>query len=623
MIILKNLTLYRQEKLLFENANVQIQSGWKVGIIGKNGVGKSSLFALLKGELSEETGQIIKAPHFKMRCVEQEIHNPNENALQFVLKGDDELFQCLQAQKNANNADEIANIHENLMQLNAYSAQARALQILSGLGFGSDVEHKNLKDFSGGWQMRLNLARALFAPSDLLLLDEPTNHLDFAAIVWLENYLIQHAGTILMVAHDKNFLNKVCNHILSFENKHLHLQNGNYATYEKTLLMRLQTQASSEKKQAAKRAHLEDFIRRFRAKATKAKQAQSRIKMLEKLKEVERIHQELPFSFDFDPPSPCAHTLFQLENLHFAYAHHAIFNHVNLSIEYGERIGLLGKNGAGKSTFMQLLMGKLHATKGKIHRAKNTKIGYFAQHVLENLHPEKNAVEHFPQFSMQEARNFLARFAISGELALNKIHTFSGGEKVRLALALIAFEKPHILLLDEPTNHLDITMREALTLALQRFEGTIVLVSHDAYLLENVCDSFYLIERNITPFDGTLEDYAQFLSDNHKSNKPQNKNHYANIKKARAQFLEEKRAFTKTLNHIDLQLKNHQARLNFLHNEFLKPDFYQNEHAQNWQKEAHFLQNEIEHLENQWLTISENLENFEKEKNPRSTSKNF
>ncbi len=617
MITLKNLSLSREEKLLFENANLTFQRGWKVGVIGKNGAGKSSLFSLFQGELHPEEGEIILPPDLTLSFVHQEILSPNENALNFVLQGDKKLWGVLEKEKKAHTDLEIAQIHEAMEHLNAYSAKARALQILSGLGFPPEVEHQQISAFSGGWQMRLNLARALFAPADLLLLDEPTNHLDLNAILWLENWLQKNVSTLFIIAHDKHFLNATVNHILSFENKHLHLQHGNYSTYEKTLLARIQTQNALSRKTAQKRAHLEDFIRRFRYKATKAKQAQSRLKMLEKLKVVESLHAELPFSFQFPNTPLPAHHLLKMENIAFHYFDHCVFEKVNLSLESESRIGLLGKNGAGKSTLMKLLAGVLTPSEGTMQTTKNLKIGYFAQQALENLKAEKSALEHLtflaPHKTPQELRDFLGNFAFSGELALTPVESLSGGEKARLALSLIAFQKPHLLLMDEPTNHLDITMREALTLALQNFNGALVLVSHDRSLLESVCDEFWLVERTIKYWEGDLNDYAQFLSEKPatpKNVKEENKTKRENEKKQRADFLNQKRALQKELNRVDALLTQKNARLDFLNESFLSPDFYQNEQAPLLQKEAQTLQTEIEDLENQWLHLSARLEEF-------------
>lgn len=643
MIIFKNATLFRRQKLLFENANLQIQNGWRLGVIGKNGVGKTSLFALLLGELSTEAGDVKLPQHIKISHIAQEIHNPKANALDFVLSADSEIIALqnqLQIADANNDGAAIAHLHEALHFKNAYSAKARALQILSGLGFEADVETKTIAEFSGGWQMRLNLARALFAPADLLLLDEPTNHLDLDAVLWLASWLKKSSATLFVISHDRDFLDETTDHILSFENNHLHLQHGNYSRYEETLANRQATQTALYKKQQLKIAHLEDFVRRFRYKATKASQAQSRLKMLEKLKIVAAVQAESPFSFEFENAALPAQTLMTLENVTAKYVEKSVFENLNCTIDAGARIGLLGKNGAGKSTLIKIIAGVLKPFHGTILRAKNLKIGYFAQHSVDALNAADSAFDHLQKLAPNSPplplREFLGRFHFSNDKVFAPINEFSGGEKARLALALIVFQKPHLLLLDEPTNHLDMAMRQALTLALQSFEGAMILVSHDRHLLKNNCDEFWLVNNGISEFSGDLEDYANLLLK--KESAPNTTPKTAKInkrqaqKEERAQFLAQKRLLKKNLDFAESQLELLNQRQKNLDALFLSTEFLSKTPKQkaDLQKESAELLKDLETAENLYLEALEAFENFQNafensknSKNPRSTENFF
>ena len=630
MIIFKNATLFRSQKLLFENANLQIQDGWKIGVIGKNGVGKTSLFALFLGELATESGDVELPTNLKISHIAQEIPDVSQNALDFVLSADSEMIDLqkqLAIAESENDGTTIAHLHEALHFKNAYSAKARALQILNGLGFEAEVENKTIAEFSGGWQMRLNLARALFAPADLLLLDEPTNHLDLDAVVWLEMWLKKSAATLFIISHDRDFLDATTDHILSFENQRLHLQHGNYSRYEETLANRQAAQSALYKKQQQKIIHLEEFVRRFRYKATKARQAQSRLKMLEKLKVVAAVQAESPFSFEFENAAIPAQTLMTLENITAKYGEKSVFENLNFTIYAGARIGLLGKNGAGKSTLIKTIAGVLKPFSGEIQRAKNLQIGYFAQHSVDALNATDSAFDHLqklaPNLPPLAIREFLGRFHFSGDKVFAPIAEFSGGEKARLALALIVFQKPHLLLLDEPTNHLDMAMREALTLALQSFEGAMILVSHDRHLLKNNCDEFCLVKDGISEFSGDLEDYANLLL---KKESAENKTPKISKRQAqkeeRAQFLAQKRLLKKNLDSAESQLELLNERQKSLEALFASAEFLSKSAEEKiaLQKESAELAKNLESAETLYLEALEAFENFE---NPRSTENFF
>ena len=518
MIEIKNLTLQRGLKVLLDQAALSLAPGRRVGLIGKNGSGKSSLFALLKGEITADKGDVSIPKHWKTAAVAQETPALDISALDYVLQGDGELqlFQtALHEAEAKNDGMKQAEYHAKLEEIDAYSAPARAAKLLSGLGFSQEEHGRPVKSFSGGWRMRLNLAQALMCRADLLLLDEPTNHLDLETVLWLENHLSGLPCTQIIISHDRDFLNATTTQTVELSDQKLTLYGGNYDFYQAERARRLAQQQAAYLKQQAQIKHLQSFIDRFKAKATKAAQAQSRMKALDKLERIAPAHFDSGFSFEFDSPAHLPNPLLQLDKADLGYGGEPVLHGIDLSLESGARYGLLGVNGSGKSTFIKTLAGELNVLSGRIVRSDKLNIGYFAQHQLDTLRPDQSPLWHIqklsPDVREQEIRNFLGSFNFIGDAALQKTEPFSGGEKARLALAMIVWQKPNLLLLDEPTNHLDLDMRHALTLALQSFQGALIVVSHDRSLLEATTDSFLLIEQGrLKTFDGDLEDYRRY-----------------------------------------------------------------------------------------------------------------
>ena len=518
MIELKNLTLQRGSKLLLDKANLTVSPQRRVGLVGRNGTGKSSLFALIKGEIAQDGGDVLLPAHWKLASVAQETPALDISALDYVLQGDGELqlFQtALHEAEVKNDGMKQAEYHAKLEEIDAYSAPARAAKLLSGLGFSQEEHGRPVKSFSGGWRMRLNLAQALMCRADLLLLDEPTNHLDLETVLWLENHLSGLPCTQIIISHDRDFLNATTTQTVELSDQKLTLYGGNYDFYQAERARRLAQQQAAYLKQQAQIKHLQSFIDRFKAKATKAVQAQSRMKALDKLERIAPAHFDSGFSFEFDSPAHLPNPLLQLDKADLGYGGEPVLHGIDLSLESGARYGLLGVNGSGKSTFIKTLAGELNVLSGRIVRSDKLNIGYFAQHQLDTLRPDQSPLWHIqklsPDVREQEIRNFLGSFNFVGDAALQKTEPFSGGEKARLALAMIVWQKPNLLLLDEPTNHLDLDMRHALTLALQSFQGALIVVSHDRSLLEATIDSFLLIEQGrLKTFDGDLEDYRRY-----------------------------------------------------------------------------------------------------------------
>ncbi len=518
MIELKNLTLQRGSKLLLDKANLTVSPQRRVGLVGRNGTGKSSLFALIKGEIAQDGGDVLLPAHWKLASVAQETPALDISALDYVLQGDGELqlFQtALHEAEAKNDGMKQAEYHAKLEEIDAYSAPARAAKLLSGLGFSQEEHGRPVKSFSGGWRMRLNLAQALMCRADLLLLDEPTNHLDLETVLWLENHLSGLPCTQIIISHDRDFLNATTTQTVELSDQKLTLYGGNYDFYQAERARRLAQQQAAYLKQQAQIKHLQSFIDRFKAKATKAVQAQSRMKALDKLERIAPAHFDSGFSFEFDSPAHLPNPLLQLDKADLGYGGEPVLRGIDLSLESGARYGLLGVNGSGKSTFIKTLAGELNVLSGRIVRSDKLNIGYFAQHQLDTLRPDQSPLWHIqklsPDVREQEIRNFLGSFNFIGDAALQKTEPFSGGEKARLALAMIVWQKPNLLLLDEPTNHLDLDMRHALTLALQSFQGALIVVSHDRSLLEATTDSFLLIEQGrLKTFDGDLEDYRRY-----------------------------------------------------------------------------------------------------------------
>jgi ATP-binding cassette subfamily F protein 3 len=520
MITLRKLRLRRGAKLLLEGADLGISPGEHVGIVGPNGCGKSSFFALFTGDLHPDGGDLEVPPSWVVAHVAQESLATDQPAIEYVIDGDAELRAVeaeLAAADAANEGERLAHLHDRYGVIDGYAARARAAALLAGLGFGPAEIDNPVRDFSGGWRMRLNLARALMCRSDLLLLDEPTNHLDLDAVVWLEGWLASYRGTLLLVSHDREFLDATVGAILSFEHQRLFLGPGNYSAYEDQRAERLAREQALRTRQQREVERLERFVTRFRAKATKARQAQSRIKALERMERIAPAHVDSPFTFHFRdfPGSP--DPVLVLDDAGAGYDGPLVLDGLKLTISAGARIGLLGRNGAGKSTLIKLLAGRLAPRTGHRREGKNLRVGYFAQHQLEELRADESPLQHLsrvnPAVREQELRSYLGSFDFSGDMALAPVGRFSGGERARLALALVIWQRPNLLLLDEPTNHLDLDMREALTLALQEYEGAMVLVSHDRHLLRTATDSLMLVAGGrVQEFDGDLDDYRDWLS---------------------------------------------------------------------------------------------------------------
>ncbi|WP_454256509.1 ATP-binding cassette domain-containing protein [Pseudomonas sp. Marseille-Q8238] len=521
MIRLQNLTLQRGPQRLLESAELTLHAGHKAGLIGANGAGKSSLFALLRGELGPDAGDCHLPPDWRIAHMRQEIDTLDCLAVDYVLDGDVHLRQVqhdLAAAEAAHDGGAIARLHSELDSADGYTADARARKLLAGLGFTAEQMDRRVGDFSGGWRMRLNLAQALMCPSDLLLLDEPTNHLDLDAILWLEEWLKSYPGTLLLISHDRDFLDAVVDHVAHLDQQKLTLYRGGYSAFERTRAERLAQQQQAYEKQQAQRAHMEKYIARFKAQATKARQAQSRIKALERLEELAPAHVDSPFDFSFREADKISSPLLDLSDAQLGYGDKAVLQQVKLQLTPGARIGLLGPNGAGKSTLIKTLSGELTPLSGRLHCGENLAIGYFAQHQLDSLDAKASPLLHLqrlaPSEREQTLRDFLGGFDFRGPRCDEPVLNFSGGEKARLALALIAWQKPNLLLLDEPTNHLDLEMRLALTMALQEFAGAVLVVSHDRHLLKSTTDEFLLVaDGRIQPFDGDLDDYTRWLSD--------------------------------------------------------------------------------------------------------------
>ncbi len=517
MISLESVTVRRGTRMLFEQATLAFHDVQHVGITGANGTGKSSLFQLLLGGLAPDLGNVRVPVGLRIAHMAQEVHYSPRSAVEFVIDGDRELRRFereLAAAEGRGDDDGITRAHAGLDHLQAYNARHRALQLLHGLGFSQADCTRPVTAFSGGWRIRLNLAQTLMAPGDLLLLDEPNNHLDLDATTWLEAWLKRYPGTLLLISHDRDFLDGVVTHIVHIEQQRLTAYRGNYSAFELQRAEKVAQQQALYEKQQRRVGEIEAFVRRFRAKASKARQAQSRLKELERMQTVAAAHFDSPFNFRILEADKQSDPLLSLQDVDVGYGDQVALSNLRITLHPGSRIGLLGANGAGKSTFIKALTGELPARRGRRTAGAHLAPGYFAQQQLEALDLEASAALHLqrlsPLASEQQIRNFLGGFAFHGDQALAPIKPFSGGEKARLALAIVCWQQPNLLLLDEPTNHLDLDMRHALTLALQEFTGAIVLVSHDRHLLRNCVDQFYLIsDGQVAPFDGDLEDYHQ------------------------------------------------------------------------------------------------------------------
>jgi ATP-binding cassette subfamily F protein 3 len=524
MLDFEDVTLRRGPRALFSGASFRIFQGEKVGITGENGSGKSSLLSLVLGQLQPDAGHFGMPARLAVAHVAQDLEPSDQPAIEFVLDGDAAL-RALESRIAAAEAQgdgvRLANLYAQYGSAGGYDARARAAQLLHGLGFTSADESRAVREFSGGWRVRLNVARALMCPSDLLLLDEPTNHLDLDAILWLEGWLREYRGTLLLIAHDREFLDRVVDRIVNIEQGRIGLFRGNYSAFEEARAARLAQQSALFEKQQREIAHMESFVERFRAKASKARQAQSRIKALERMQRIAPAHVDSPFEFSFAEPPKLPRPLLAMEGVDVGYGGPPLLRGVELTVYPGDRIALLGRNGAGKSTLVKYLAGELQASAGTRDDARDLSIGYFAQHQLEQLDPAASALLNLSRRGQavgrrdteQGLRDYLASFGFRGDRVFEPVGPFSGGEKARLALALVAWARPNLLLLDEPTNHLDLEMRQALAMALQEYSGAVLMVSHDRHLLGTVSDRFLLVNGGrVEPFDGDLDDYARWLA---------------------------------------------------------------------------------------------------------------
>jgi ATP-binding cassette subfamily F protein 3 len=629
MIILKDVQLLRQQKILLNHTSLTVYPKQKIGIVGNNGSGKSTLLALLQHQVELDHGSLEIPKQWKTTSIAQSISNEDleQSAINYVINGDQayrELEKNIQEAQDNDKHLILAQLHEKMHDIDGYTIHARASALISGLGFKSDQVNNQVRSFSGGWQMRLNLARALLCPSDLLLLDEPTNHLDLDAVIWLESWLKQYHGTLWIVSHDRDFLDSVVNHIVHIEEQKLNLYQGNYSRFE-ILRAEKRAQISAERqKQIKERAHIQGFVDRFRAKASKAKQVQSRLKALDKMAQIENLNESQHFNIGFLKPEKMPMPLMVMRNVSAGYAQNIILDRIQINMTPGARIGLLGQNGTGKSTFMKLLAQKIAPLSGEYSPGPGLKIGYFAQHQLETLDKCQTPIAHMQQLNRdateQELRDYLGQFGFSGNQVFDKVEHFSGGEKSRLALALIIHEKPNLLLLDEPTNHLDIEMRQALTLALQSYDGAMVIVSHDRYLLNTTCNEFYLVSDGaITPFEGDLEQYHQWLLQNKltASSSPEAtglKHQRKSQKRVEAQKRQELAPYRKSLLKVEQRLNTQQQEKIQLELDLADESLYLEANAEKLQKtlsRLNLLNKKIEITEQEWLALETQIEEID------------
>ncbi len=628
MLKFTQLSLRRGPRELLQNVDLTIYHGQKVGITGSNGVGKSSLFALILGHLHADAGDIFLPNNLLVAHVAQETPALETTAIEYVLDGDIQLRQLeekiRQAEEN-NHGEELAHLYSEMEAIDGYSANSRAATLLSGLGFTTEQENSAVKQFSGGWRMRLNLAQALMCRSDILLLDEPTNHLDLDAVIWLETWLKNYKGTLLLISHDRDFLDNVADNIAHIENQRITLYSGNYSAFEVRRAEHLATQQSAYEKQQREVQHMHKFVERFRAKATKAKQAQSRIKALERMELIAPAHVDSPFNFSFRQAEKMPNPLVTLDDAAVGYTEQALLSKVKLIIHPGDRIGLLGHNGAGKSTLIKLLSGELKTLSGDFTTAKDLNIGYFAQHQLEQLDFEASPLLHLqridPKATESDLRKYLGGFAFNNDMAIEPVAPLSGGEKARLVLALVVYQKPNLLLLDEPTNHLDLEMRHALTIAMQEFEGAMIIVSHDRHLLRTVTDNLLLVAHGrVAEFDGSLEDYRQWLSQQNKkqstvSVEKINDADDSQNKKQIRQNSAEKRKLLKPLQNklkkLEKQMEELSSSKELIEGKLADNEIYNEKNKETLKsllEEQGTVDSSLQQVEMDWLDVSEQLE---------------
>jgi len=631
LITATDLSLDRGAKNLIKDSSFTIHPNHKVGLVGSNGCGKSSLFAALLGELSPDAGDLSMPSSWEIATVKQETPSLEQSAIDYVMDGDKEFRQLEQQLEKAREKDD-GNLEAILINkidtINGYSLPARAGELLHGLGFLQNQLANPVKDFSGGWRMRLNLAQALISRADLLLLDEPTNHLDLDAVIWLQRWLKRFTGTLVLISHDRDFLDTVIGQILHIEHQRAKLYSGNYTAFERQRREHLAQQDAQYQKQQKEAAHLTAFVDRFRAKASKAKQAQSRLKRLEKLPDLAPAHVDSQFTFSFEQPESLPYPLLSLTESQCGYnTETIILNEVGLTLVPGSRIGLLGRNGAGKSTLIKSLAGELSLLKGERYCAQELKIGYFSQHQLEQLHSGSSPVDHIirakPVLGEPQARSFLGKFGFSGDQALDAVNNMSGGEKARLVLALIVLEKPQLLLLDEPTNHLDLEMRQALVMALQDFGGAIILIAHDRFLLESCVDEFYLVANGqVSDFNGDIDDYQQWLNDDKKqainNSKSGNNNtdkglDKKQLRQQQADLRKKSAPLRKEADKLEKKIHQWQSELTQVDALLSDSDIYQAERKSELTTQLKLqasLKDKVEENEMLWLELAEQIENM-------------
>ena len=613
MIDITDITVRVGANVLLSQASAHISDRQKVGIVGINGCGKSTLFRVLQGEQEVEQGSVNFSSSSKIVTVEQDIKDTDLPILEFVLAQDKERVELLRQLEQASN-EEIDNIHERLKAIDSSTAEARASQILKGLGFKTEEYSRKVKEYSGGWRMRLALAAALFQPSDILLLDEPTNHLDMESSIWLENHLMKYKGTLLIISHDRTILNNLCANIIHFDNKKLILYSGNYDNFIRTRNQQKQVLERSYQKQEQKREKLQKFIDRFRYKASKAKQAQSRIKQLEKLEDVDLLKDTASLHISFPQVKELASPLINMEDVSVGYGEKTILSKLNLSIERDDKIALLGKNGNGKSTFAKLLSGRLKAKDGEMRLTPKLKVGYFAQHQAEELPLDITALEYMqslmPEQNETQIRSYLAKFGIEQEKSLRKIEVLSGGEKSRLLFAVMSLQEPELLILDEPTNHLGIESRESLIDALNEYNGAVILITHDLHLVEFVADDLWLVSRGrCQAYDGDIDDYkALILSEDkeEKSQRQKQENEKRERIKAQEAIKKQQKEQEKRLKQIEKELDNLCKKKELLENSF--QENLSKETIISTQKELKELLSAIEQKEQEWLEASDKME---------------
>ncbi|MDH5354589.1 MAG: ATP-binding cassette domain-containing protein [Gammaproteobacteria bacterium] len=626
MLKFTDLALRRGATLLFEEVTFTVHPGQKVGLTGANGSGKSSLFSLIRGSLSADQGDFSRPAQWEIAEVAQETQLTRQSAVDYVIDGDAELRRVqsrLGEAEEQHLADDIAHCHIRLEEIDGYHAYSRAAKLLSGLGFNDDEIENPLQHFSGGWIMRLNLARALMCRSDLLLLDEPTNHLDLDAVIWLEQWLKHYRGTLLLISHDRDFLDSVVGQIAHVEQQGIRLYSGNYSAFEEQRVERLAQQQAGYVKQQQSIAHMQSFIDRFKAKATKAKQAQSRIKALERMQLIAPAHIDSPFRFRFKSPKAMPSSLLRIDHAAVGYDDITVLEDINFSLIPGERIGLLGLNGAGKSTLIKLLAGELGLHSGQMVRAKELRVGYFAQHQVEQLDPEASAFLTMQRLdeklTEREVRTYLGGFNFSNDKVLQNVGSFSGGEKARLVLALIIWQSPNLLLLDEPTNHLDLEMRLALNEALQGFEGSVILVSHDRHLLRSVSDDLWLVDNGkLTPFNDDIDAYPRWLAmrKSGKSNQDKLLQHDSPVsrkldKQQQAELRKQLQPQIRRLKRVEREVEKLSRQKAELEQSLAESSIYE---ADNKQRLTDVLaqqattQKELQILEEEWFELSEELE---------------